>query len=235
MLRPQLRLRKSGFGLLVIACAMCVPNFVWADQLTVCPVGCDYVSIQGAVNAAADGDEVVLATTLDHVEADIVVFNSVTVSGLPGQFSVLKASENAEEGAGRVFTVLMGAELTLRDLLIVFGDSSGDGGAIYNQGLVELFDTTIQFNRGKDGGGVYNEGTLRCFDCQITDNEGARGGGIYNASEGLFEGFDCSFLRNESAPTVGDGQGGNIANIGVSTLNGCNVSDGVVEIASFSK
>ena len=83
--------------------------------------------------------------------------------------------------------------LTLENLVITGGNTTGDGGGICYQstgGILTVKGCTISGNTaGAKGGGIYIDGgTVKMKDCTITDckaggtsnDEG--GGGIYNAS-----------------------------------------------------
>jgi hypothetical protein len=74
----------------------------------------------------------------------------------------------------RVFQIAAGADVEMRNLEITNGaapnGADGAGGAAPSPG-----------DDGEDGGGIYNEGTLALYDCRITGNvagEGGRGGDV---------------------------------------------------------
>jgi CSLREA domain-containing protein len=95
-------------------------------------------------------------------------------------------------GNSQVFSVHVGANATLRGLVITGGitidpdgtNSDGDGGGILNRGTLTIDRSTITENfSDRDGGGVSNieSGTLTITDSTISDNRADNGGGgIHN-------------------------------------------------------
>jgi hypothetical protein len=84
----------------------------------------------------------------------------------------------------RLFDVAPGASLTLDHVTLRGGQASGPGGAILNQGTLNVINgSTLSGNTGTYGGGIYNGGGI----VTISDNSviagssgGSGGGGIYN-------------------------------------------------------
>ena len=187
-----------------------------ADTITVCPTGCDSTSIQGGINQAAPGDEVFLATAVDHIENDIVVFTSITLRGLPGLETNLRATTSSDP-TPRILTVLAGIELTIEDLVIRDGYTFDDGGAINNQGTLNLRGARISSNRADRGAAVFNTGTLDCFDSALVNNSAIQGGAVFNAAGATFTGDDCYQFNNELLEAnvlLSDASGGHLHNEG---------------------
>ncbi|MGZ7067692.1 MAG: right-handed parallel beta-helix repeat-containing protein, partial [Methanobacterium sp.] len=101
----------------------------------------------------------------------------------------------------------------------------GDGGGIYNSGVLTLYNTYIQSNLAKNsasqrvgdanGGGIYNTGTLNVYNCTFYDNTARNaddyadqiagyGGAIF--STGFLNVVNCSFNSNKA----NEGYGGAI-------------------------
>ncbi|MEM6937259.1 MAG: hypothetical protein AAF552_12435, partial [Pseudomonadota bacterium] len=76
---------------------------------TVCVSGCDFATIQEAVNASSDGDTVSLFFFSPFTESDIIVPVSITIAGMAQQQTIVQASATPDSEAGRVFSVLPGS------------------------------------------------------------------------------------------------------------------------------
>ena len=63
MIRPQTTVALAGIGLLASATV--------ADTLTVCASGCQYTSINAAIDAATNGDVIVLSAET-YAEGDVI-------------------------------------------------------------------------------------------------------------------------------------------------------------------
>ncbi len=179
-----------------------------AETLTVCAAGCDWTTIQGAVNAAAAGDTVLIADSY-HTEADILVFTSVTIEGVPG-ITTLQASEQPGQGAGRMLVIPAGTTVEIRDLTIRHGDTEDAGGAIHNLGMLTLDRVTLRRNyAAQRGGAIHNTGTLTIVDSVLSHNESnANGGAIANTGTGQLRVSRSLFYGNSASLN-----GGHILNL----------------------
>ncbi len=71
------------------------------------------------------------------------------------------------------------------------------GGAIYNDGIVNLAGTTVENNHAPSGGGIYNNATLTVANCTFEHNESSEdGGGIYNTSTASVNISNSTFYLN---------------------------------------
>lgn len=156
-----------------------------AAIVEVCPSGCPHTLIQAAITAASPNDVVRILTSLPHTESDIVVDRDLTIEGLGRSFTTVQAAATPGSALARVFFVTPGIAVTLRDMTIRHGfdQSTGEGGAIYNNGAdLTLEDVDLVSNWAyNSGGGVYSAGgTLTVLDCGISQNQARDGAGIYN-------------------------------------------------------
>jgi len=105
----------------------------------------------------------------------------------------------------RVFTVMPGAKLTLRNLTLA------NGAAL--RGATNL---------PPDGGGaIHNEGELIVDNCQFVNNEANYGGAIHSSKAGLVQIANSAFLNNRALDTTiitDTGDGGAIFNEGVLSI-----------------
>ncbi|MBQ6157952.1 MAG: hypothetical protein IJJ20_02950 [Thermoguttaceae bacterium] len=142
------------------------------------------VSLREAIDAAADGDTITFASELTG--------GTVTLSGK--QLEVDKAITIDASSVGgitidaggqsRVFHVGGGNEanpVELIGLTITGGKYGGEGGAIWNYGVLTVTNTAISGNSAGWGGGIYNSsGTLTVIGSTVTGNAANYGGGISN-------------------------------------------------------
>lgn len=215
--------------------------------------GC-YPTIQGAVDAAGDGDQINLAVGKYH-ENVIVGARRLTFNGAGEAKTILDGRQ-----LGRVLT--SEADMLLSNLTIQNGKTTGNGGGLSAEGAVTLTHVTVISNTSSSGsgggiyatgmvsavggrfennacaattcrgGGVYAEAGLNLMDTQLLGNTATfRGGGAYtngNAeiSGGRFESNTC---------TRSDGMGGGLRANGALTLTdalfldnaaGCNSNTG---------
>ncbi len=143
--------------------------------------------------------------------------------------------------AVRVMVVNSGANLTLQNLTITNGNTSGSGGGIFSAGTLNVTNSTFFNNSAAGGGGIFNNfnGTLTVTDSTFSNNSASsdNGGAILNAgtlnvSNSTFSANSANFgggifnngTLNVSSSTFSTnsasaGGGGGIYNGFLSTLN----------------
>src|SRR5262249_59632036 len=112
----------------------------------------------------------------------------------------------------RVFLVQSGKTLSLDSITIADGKSADDGGCLYNNGTLNLTDSSVQnCTAPRDGGGIYNVAgaTLSLLRTTVIDSTATRDcGGI--CSFGTVT-LDSSRLESDHATT---GNAGGLAGSG---------------------
>lgn len=80
----------------------------------------------------------------------------------------------------RIFTVNKGASLTLLNMILINGKNI-NGGAIYNNGTLNVVNCSITNCKAVngDGGAIYNLGYLNVSMSKLNNNDAANGGAIY--------------------------------------------------------
>lgn len=159
------------------------PTPLPSPDLTVCASGCDFNSIQAAIDADTTSAGAIIGL-LDsiHTEAGIKIGKSITIQGNGATETIVQAHANPEEAENRVFEVLSDTTVTLRGMTIQHGQpttSPMTGGGILNYGTLTTEDVIVQKNYGSAGGGIYNEGTLTMLNSTITENGSVGGGDKY--------------------------------------------------------
>jgi hypothetical protein len=179
-------------------------------RIKVCPSGCDYVTIQDAVNAAPDGAKIVIAPGT-YGEFSIPGTNS-------GLTNVTLVGAGAGETTVGHAVIDSGESVAIRGVTITRAATPRvvDGGGIDNSGTLTLNDSTVTQNAALAGGGILNSGTLMLNDSTVSDNSGRGGGGILN--------WGTVTLKHSTVSGNGAQVGGGVSNAGTLTLTGSTIS-----------
>ena len=192
-------------NLQVLAAILLIVGIADATTLQVCPVGCDYSSIQTAIEYADPGDTINVSE--GTYKENIMTTKPLTIEGagigrtfIDGSFS------------GPVFTIGPGLDtfgpgpsVTLSGLAIEQGKANFGGGIFNRGGRITLINCIITHNTAY-GGAVYNSlnGTLELNGSTIAENNATTGGGIYN-EYGIVDMNAGSFITNNTAIDYGGG------------------------------
>jgi predicted outer membrane repeat protein len=208
--------RRHILGAVVTTCAvfaLCGPAQAWAaGRITVCPTGCDYSTLQDAINAASPGDTIDIgAGTYENFvspsQASFTIDKSLRLIGSGASQTTIGG------GIGSVIQVTQGVFATVKDVTI--GENFLADTGVTNDGTLALTNTTVTSNFLHDG--VDNAGTLLLRGTTITDNLGTTGGGLVN---------DGTTVMDGGAITANDGlfDGGGIVNSGNLIVNGSSIA-----------
>ena len=162
-----------------------------------------------------------------NVDGDLDILVPMTITGLGADQTVIRTGDTPANGFNRVFHVLPGAELTLRDVSIENGhEGSNFGGGILNLGMLNLDTVTVRNNGAANGGGgIRNErpmspvrpadGTLNIQRSEIAGNSSlANGGGIENV-DGIVNILNSTISQNTA---TANGAGIHAASVGRSAI-----------------
>ena len=200
-----------------------------ARSIDVCPRGCNYTTIQAAIDDALPGDTIRVApgTYKEHLS---LYDRRISITGAGAAKTIVSGDND-----GRVMLLYANSTLTLSSITLRGGKvADNQGGGIYNDGILIVNDTRIVDNRASvagggianfgilvlndslvagnsayvgNGGGIVNGGRLYVADSTIEYNNAAvRGGGIYH-SVGTF-----TLLRSKVANNRAATGGGGVAN-----------------------
>jgi hypothetical protein len=180
----------------------------------VCDAGCDFTSVQLAINAATAGD--IITICAGTFVGDITINKNLTLDGAgqgndPDNDTILQG-----DGAGSAVTVTAMTNAILQDLRVSGGGGATDGGGIHiqNTGTLTLIDSTVAGNTTTgNGGGIYNEGFLNANGSTVSGNTATEGGGIYNAPASTIN-FSATSSVTDNEATLGVGSGGGVLNVG---------------------
>jgi hypothetical protein len=162
---------------------------------------------------------------LQNTGGGTLTFNVGTASIVLTQgFLVDLVTNTTIDGAGkitisgndamRLFIVRPGIILTLRNVTLTNAVSDGDGGAIFNNGTLNVTNCKFIDNQTPSnfsGGAIVSYGPLNITNSEFALNKGGGGGAVYprfgNAVTMI---TGCNFHNNETTNTSGGGNGGAI-------------------------
>ena len=177
-----------------------------------------YNSIRHAIDYTSN-DSTIHLNEGDYVGEDnknITLDKSVTLIGKSKENTIIDC-----ESSGRLFTMNANSKLTLINLTLKNGNSTDNGGLIYNEGgQITIKNCILSNSYGyENGGAIYsNFGTLTIDNSCFTNNSAFQYGGvIYTIGETNIKNsnFTQNFLTAEK------GVGGCIASNGKINLDGC--------------
>ncbi|HUF52437.1 MAG TPA: choice-of-anchor Q domain-containing protein [Dehalococcoidia bacterium] len=142
---------------------------------------------------------------------DLDITSDLTINGAGAATTIIDAGD-----LDRVFHVLSGT-VSISGVTIRNGNLGGDGGGIYNSGILELTNSTVSDNTAGDGGGIYNYyGNVTLTNSTVSGNGATNGAGIRN--------LGTLTLTNSTVSDNTAGDGGGIFNSGTLTLTNSTVS-----------
>ena len=177
-----------------------------------------YNSLRTAINYTSNDSTIYLNQGKYSGEnnRNITLDKSVTIIGKSKESTIIDC-----ESLGKLFTMNSNSSLTLSDLTLKNGNSTGNGGLIYNDGgKITIKNCIIINSQGYDNGGaIYNNlGVLNIENTRFSNNSAVTYGGvIYTLGETNIKNsnFTQNFLSDRN------GVGGCIAAGGIINLDGC--------------
>lgn len=217
---------------------------------TLTPIACTTTALSAAMNAAntAGTASILLPSNCTYSfqgapagDALPTVTGVVTIIG--GENTVIERALTTSPF--RIVTISEAGSLSLQHLTIRYGKSTGFGGAIFNNGSLNLEDVTLSNNSAADGGAIFISSTgtasivTSIFLANTTTSVG--GGAIMNFGNLLAQN---SFFSRNTAPVNGgaintqssgttslllclvthntsSGWGGGLSNLGTTNLTQC--------------
>ncbi len=180
--------------------------------------GGSFVSIQAAIDAAADDDEVVVAPC-SYFETINFLGKAISLCSSDGP----NVTSIDAQGEGAVVTCTSGEgpDTVLEGFTLTGGAFSG--GMLNSGSSPTVTNCSFTGNSGFNGGGMRNQSgsSPTVTDCTFDGNTANGGGGMYNTGNSSPTVTDCWFTGNMTDPIFG--LGGGMANVSGSspTVNDC--------------
>jgi CSLREA domain-containing protein len=181
--------------------------------------GADVIQLSGNIYYM----ELTPGGTDSNTDGDFDILTEITIDGIAPNQTIIEGRNSSGTSLGdRVFHVSAAGRLTLLDLAVQYGNSSGDGGGILTEGGDVILESVSLLHNSANGyGGAYATLStitftppgprLSCNVCYIQYNTASGaglaggGGGVYNHG-GRFSLTNAYFEEN----TIGLGGGGAI-------------------------
>jgi CSLREA domain-containing protein/uncharacterized repeat protein (TIGR01451 family) len=184
---------------------------------------CDEAGLLAAIEATASDGTVSFDC---GAPATITLTSTIQVRTTPGSPNPTNLTIQGDGlitisggGAVRPFAVGPAATLTLDGLTIAGGFRSGEsGGAVLNEGTLDVTGVVFVDNRADSGGAIYNEGVAHVSGSVFYRNRAAIDGGAVAVAGGTFS-LDDGRLEGNSA----GGSGGGIFNAGQLAVQGTRI------------
>ncbi|QLE40356.1 hypothetical protein FD723_07730 [Nostoc sp. C052] len=120
-----------------------------------------------------------LAHKINLTGSGLSITDNLTIEGTNPSKLTIK-----DDSASRVFDIASGVTAAINGLTITNSYKGSEGGAISNEGVLTLSNSTITGNTAYIGGGIYNQGNLTVNYSTITDNTALfDGGGIDSSND----------------------------------------------------
>ncbi|PWB84708.1 Ig-like domain repeat protein [Methanobrevibacter thaueri] len=107
---------------------------------------------------------------------------------------------------GGIFKINSGCSVLLNNVILTNGNGI-NGGAIYNEGTVNIMSSTLTANNASLGGAIYNTGIATISGSTLTENTADKGGAVYSTGTLVVDGTNF----NENVATY---RGGAVYNEG---------------------
>ena len=148
-------------------------------------LGTDCPTLQDCITAAMPGD--VIEVPAGTYITTAVINKALTINGADMATTILDGNN-----AGRVLDIPIAVPVTLTNITLQNGNTTGLGGAIFAGTNLVLENVTIRDNIASNGGGIWSEGPIDIRSSLITNNvctdAGCFGGGIYARTTASFTG-----------------------------------------------
>jgi hypothetical protein len=199
--------------------------------VTVCQTGCDYTTIQDAIDNAPAGDTIEVLDPV-HTESNIDVDRDFTIRGQGATQTIVQADTSPGTASGRVFHVRPGVTATMEGMTIRHGRVLASA---FARAYASAEGTPDDPNPSAGasaaayaviyGGGIWNEGDLTLRDCEVRDNQAHADAEAEAQAEAHGVGDPTALAAAEAQAIAG---GGGIANEGDLRVERCSVSDNTV-------
>lgn len=187
----------AGIGVLLVATVLLLirgPQVAQMKALTVCPSGCEYSSIQEAIDAAQPENtvEIKAGTYRENIE----IKKSLTIRGV-SQEKVIIDGDKRGYSVVRIMTPGEQAILVRLEGLQIIGAEGGNGMLLQGSAQAKIRGCTISRNTG-DGIRLEDSAQIEISKCTISENDY----GIWLWNSARVEITDCIITLNDTGIVV---------------------------------
>ncbi len=200
-----MRGRRSIAAALVATSGLIFASPAFADIIH---VPADFPTIQGAINASVDADEIIVAPGVYH-EAISLVGKAITLRSAQGPHVTIIDATGLDNSVVRCVseegpdTIVDGFTLTGGTGSKFGADEPSGGGMICAETAPTVKNCYFVDNSGQFGGGIYNwGGAATIINCTFRNNSANTGGGVGNSSSGPVPIINCLFVENSGTAVV---------------------------------
>ncbi len=185
-------------------------------------VPADQPTIQAGIDAALDGDLVIVACGT-YFEYDIAMKSGVTLTSATGLADCVTIDAQQQ---GRVFLCVdLSASTRIAGFTITGGQATIGGGGMYcSNAFHEIDNCLFSGNQANTGAGIHstNSSDLTITNCSFDGNvANSTGGGIWSTQYNTITLTNCTFTGNEAVQAGGLGSN----SLTVTTLSNCTFRD----------
>ena len=226
--------RPPRMALMLACLALVTAGPVWAATLTVTDFGDTAApgQLRTLIHVANPGDTIVIPAGIivltgvaedNNVSGDLDIKKDLTILGAGPSLTIIDGG-----GIDRVVEIFAPAEVSISDVAIRNGNTTGPGGGIRNGGTLALTNLVVSKNTAAgNGGGISSAGTLTLTNSTVSENTaGGCGGGIGNGGTLT---LTNSTMSGNTATSVADCAGGGIGGGGIR-----NGPDGTITITNVT-
>ena len=200
------------------------PNFVVNNSTDlddgICGVNnCSLREAVNAANAQPSASEITFnfaeaATTITLAGTELLINSPIAITTAPGKITISGNNQS------RIFNVSAVGALTATWLTLINGSGGNNGGAILNNGTINLSLNSIYSNSAANGGAITNQGIATISGSSFYGNTAFDAGGAIVNSGGVMTLTDSLVFGNSTSSGLDGALGGGVYNSGSLTVSG---------------
>lgn len=140
----------------------------------------------------------------------LLITSAITINGRGTANTIMQAHASSGVATHRIFEVTLLGNLTLDAVTVRNGRCTlacTSGAGIFNDGILNVNNSTIVANSAYNGGGIFNSGeSVTITNSTVHNNLASGGGGIFNSGESVS-------ITNSTIDNNDASQGGGIFNV----------------------
>ncbi len=165
--------------------------------------GKTFPTVTDALSQASPGDTIHIfgiITADGNTGNGIVINKNIVLLGQGVDQTIVEGGASLSVSDRRVFSVMPGNTVFISGITIRFGNTSGNGGAIENLGILYLKNCMIESNKARYGGALRNGLSAQLYleNCVLKNNTALLRGGAVNHIGAVLQIERCSIEGNQA-------------------------------------